>query len=120
MFKKISLFLLSVGVGMGAFAAHGLKDFISPERMEVFKTSCFYLISMSLVLLNISQDLNISKKLKVTFLIGIIIFSLSLFLLVLLDLPKLGAITPIGGSLLIISLFLMGLNYKNGSNKESS
>lgn len=106
--KSLALILIAIGVIAGAFGAHVLKDMLSPERLEVFKTAVFYQITMSTVLLILPNILNAkSKYYKIilgALIVGIIIFSGSLYLLVLLDIPYLGAITPVGGSLIILSL----------------
>ena len=104
--KALSYLLIALGVCAGAFGAHGLKEVVTPERLEVFKTAANYQITMSIVLLFLSQEQTVSKAIKYLLLIGIIIFSGSLYLLVLLNLPILGAVTPIGGGSIILSLFL--------------
>ena len=104
--KALSYLLIALGVCAGAFGAHGLKDSVTPERLEVFKTAANYQVAMSIVLLILSQEQTIAKAIKYLLLTGIIIFSGSLYLLVLLNLPILGAITPIGGGSIILSLSL--------------
>ena len=104
--KSIACFLLALGVCAGAFGAHGLKDLDSLERLEVFKTGAYYQILMSLALFMLSNDSKIKLWNLKLLCAGIIIFSTSLYLLVLFDLPILGAITPIGGVFLIVSLFV--------------
>jgi uncharacterized membrane protein YgdD (TMEM256/DUF423 family) len=106
--KSFALLLIAIGVIAGAFGAHALKDSIAPERLEVFKTAVFYQITMATVLLILSNNPGtINRYHKVilrTLTAGIIIFSGSLYLLVLLDIPYFGAITPLGGSFIIVSL----------------
>jgi uncharacterized membrane protein YgdD (TMEM256/DUF423 family) len=104
--KSLSYLMIALGVCAGAFGAHGLKDLVTPERLEVFKTASNYQITMSIVLLFLAKDIEIKKGILFLLLAGIIIFSGSLYLLVLLNLPILGAITPIGGSCIILSLLL--------------
>ena len=104
--KSLALLLIALGVSAGAFGAHGLKDFVTPERLEVFKTASNYQITMSLVLLFLSTESQLRKGILYLLSAGILIFSCSLYLLVLLNLPILGAITPIGGVAIIISLVL--------------
>lgn len=108
--KSVALLLIATGVIAGAFGAHLLKETLTPERLEVFKTAVFYQISMSIVLLILSGSTLIELKypLLTTCMLcaGIFIFSGSLYLLVLLNIPVLGAITPIGGTFIILSLLL--------------
>ena len=37
--KAFAYFMIALGVCAGAFGAHGLKDVVTPERLEVFKTA---------------------------------------------------------------------------------
>jgi uncharacterized membrane protein YgdD (TMEM256/DUF423 family) len=92
-----------IGVGMGAFGAHGLKVTLSPELLTVYQTGVTYQMWHALGLINIaliSQQIPESKLLRWAgwlMFTGILLFSGSLYLLVLLDLKWLGMITPIGG-----------------------
>ena len=103
--KSFSCILIALGVCAGAFGAHGLKDTVTPERLEVFKTAANYQILISLLLFNLSSETKIKPWTLRLLCFGIIVFSFSLYLLVMLDLPKLGAITPIGGLSIIVSVF---------------
>ena len=104
--KALSYLLIAIGVCAGAFGAHGLKGLVTPERLEVFKTASTYQITMSIVLLLLTMDAEKPKGVLYLLLAGILIFSSSLYLLVLLDIPILGAVTPIGGIAIIMSLLL--------------
>ncbi len=104
--KSIACLLIALGVIAGAFGAHGLKDIITAERLEVFKTAVFYQITMSIVLLYFAEEVLLPNYIKNILFFGILIFSGTLYLLVLLNLPILGAITPIGGVLIISSLLV--------------
>jgi uncharacterized membrane protein YgdD (TMEM256/DUF423 family) len=88
-----------IAVAAGAFGAHGLKNAVTPERLDVFKTAAHYELVHAVALMMISI-LPSSKLLRFAgwaFITGIVIFSGSLYLLVLLNVGWLGAITPIGG-----------------------
>ncbi len=92
-----------IGVGMGAFGAHGLKTVISPEMLAVYQTGVSYQMYHALGLIGvalINQQAPDSKLLhwagRLMF-AGILLFSGSLYLLVFLNLKWLGMITPIGG-----------------------
>ena len=98
-----------IGVGMGAFGAHGLKGILSPELLTVYQTGVTYQMWHALGLMGIAlmrQQVPESKLLGWAgwlMFIGILLFSGSLYLLVLLDLKWLGMITPIGGVSFIIA-----------------
>ncbi len=93
--------LAALAVGLGAFGAHALKDFLQQTgRFEVFQTATQYQFYHALGLLAISR-LNPSKWVWMLLLVGTLIFSGSLYLLCLTQVKIFGAITPIGGSMLI-------------------
>lgn len=92
-----------IAVGAGAFGAHGLAEL--PERyLNAFKTGAMYQMYHALGLLAIAL-LPASRAATVAgwgFLIGTIIFSGSLYALALTRVGVFGAITPIGGVLMLI------------------
>lgn len=96
-------FLALVAVMAGAFGAHGLRNLVSERGLEVFQTAVTYQMyhSIGLVLLALLAAQGLSRKLLAWsagfFLAGILLFSGSLYLLVLTDLRWIGPITPIGG-----------------------
>ena len=109
--------LAGVSVLFGAFGAHGLKTRVSSDDLGIFETAVRYQMYHSLGILFIST-LGITKSFPDNILLiptylmiaGIIIFSGSLYILVLTSTRWLGAITPIGGGLLIFSWFLLAFN----------
>jgi len=104
---KLFLFLASafgfLSVAIGAFGAHALKDRISPEMLEINHTGSQYQMYHSLALLAVAILLKFYPDSKLfnaagwLFVVGIIFFSGSLYLLSLTGVRILGAITPIGG-----------------------
>ena len=97
-----------LAITIGAFAAHGLKAHLSPYYMDVYKTGTTYHAwhSIGLILIasfaqNQSQHSQ-AKPVSITmsavfFIIGITLFSGSLYLLSTTQQTWLGMITPIGG-----------------------
>ena len=106
------LFFCGFSVLMGAFGAHALKDKLSEYSMSVYDKAVFYQVFHAIGILVISmlgqifntQDFNISGWL---FVIGIVLFSGSLFILSITGIKWLGAITPIGGVIFIAGWFLL-------------
>jgi uncharacterized membrane protein YgdD (TMEM256/DUF423 family) len=104
-----------IGVGMGAFGAHGLKAILSSEMLTVYQTGVTYQMWHALGLIGIAlmrQQTPESKLLNWSgwlMFIGILLFSGSLYLLVILDLKWLGMITPIGGVSFITAWFLIAI-----------
>ncbi|WP_186646720.1 DUF423 domain-containing protein [Fluviispira vulneris] len=95
-YPKIFSILGFFAVALGAFGAHSIKEKVSAAYMENWKTATLYLFIHVLAGL-ISCYLTHKKRSQLFFLLGCIIFSGSLFLLVILNLPILGAVTPVGG-----------------------
>lgn len=101
-----------LAVALGAFGAHALAERITPHRLEVFETGVRYQMYHALALFAVAW---ISAQWPSTqaaiagylFCAGIVIFSGSLYLLVLTDTPWLGAITPLGGVAFIAGWVLL-------------
>jgi len=92
-----------LAVAAGAFGAHALKDRLSPESLNAYEVAVRYQMYHSLALLLVgilsmfpdtNRWLNWAGS---AFLLGIILFSGSLYALSLLGARGLGAVTPIGG-----------------------
>ncbi len=94
-------------VAFGAFAAHALKELISPGLLQTFQTGVHYQGIHALALLAVgllaqqqdSRALNISGW---AFATGILLFSGSLYLLAMVDARMLGIVTPFGGAAFLI------------------
>jgi uncharacterized membrane protein YgdD (TMEM256/DUF423 family) len=92
----------AVGVALGAFGAHGLTARVTPERLQAFETGVRYQMYHALGLIAVAWLASHGMSWQVTaagwlLLAGIVVFSGSLYVLVLTDTPWLGAITPVGG-----------------------
>ena len=94
-----------LGVVLGAFGAHGLKESLSTYHMDVFKTGVHYHLVHAVVLLIFAVLRNQFKSFPSwpgwCFTFGIIIFSASLYALAISGVSKWGMITPIGGLLFL-------------------
>lgn len=102
---RIAAFLLALSIASGAFGAHALKGSLSKEYQEIYNTASLYLMINSVgILAALSSGLfrpeTTSRVIPVLF-TGTVIFSGSLYLLVLLDIKKFGMITPLGGVMLL-------------------
>jgi uncharacterized membrane protein YgdD (TMEM256/DUF423 family) len=109
-------FLAGLSVLLGAFGAHTLSKYISPYKLDVFNKASSYLMSHSLavvllLLLKNTTNLRIELWTVYSMFFGVIIFSLSLYLVSISELQSLqalkyfGAIAPIGGTLMIAAWF---------------
>ena len=97
-----------LAVIFGAFGAHALKKILTSEQLKSFETGVKYQMYHALVLLFIGNHFSRPNQLMSwCFIIGIILFSFSIYGLVLSDakgkkMKFLGPITPLGGLFLII------------------
>ncbi|MGV6938143.1 DUF423 domain-containing protein [Paenibacillus sp. CMM36] len=95
--------VMFLAVAFGAFGAHALKKRLSADMMSIFQTGIQYQIAhgLGLLLLGVLADRLVHSSLIVTagwvMLVGILLFSGSLYALSISGVKKLGAITPIGG-----------------------
>ncbi len=99
------------GVAMGAFAAHGLKRVLTPELLQTLQIGVQYqlwhaLALLLVVVLGSQQPSRLLHTAGWAFALGMLLFSGSLYLLVLARLP-LGWVTPLGGLALMIGWGLL-------------
>jgi len=100
----------ALAVAAGAFAAHGLKGTLSPEMLETFKTGAFYHLSHALAMAIAAFVPNVWGARAVwLFLIGIVLFSGSLYALALSGVRILGVVTPFGGVAFIAGWLALAL-----------
>nr|WP_024309855.1 DUF423 domain-containing protein [Pseudomonas sp. P818] len=110
----LSAFAGFTGVALGAFAAHGLKNRLTPEYLAVFQTGTHYQLIHALALFGVGLlALHMPGRLVNlaggAFAVGILLFSGSLYLLTLSGIGKLGMITPFGGVAFLIGWLSLGL-----------
>ena len=107
-FLLIGSILGFLGVALGAFGAHGLRNRLSPEMLTVFETGVRYQMYHVLAVLIVAAaigHIGTARLLVLAgwlFVAGILLFSGSLYALALTGVTTLGAITPIGGLLFLI------------------
>ena len=100
--------LAAIAVALGAFGAHGLKKIVSAETVQTFQTGVQYQMyhSLGLLLTGLLYEKTSPKFARIAgilFLLGIILFSGSLYVLTagkaadIAALDKAGIITPVGG-----------------------
>jgi len=119
-------FLGLTAIILGAFGAHALKNYLSPEQLISFETGVKYQMyhALFLLFLGLSGVFLTDKTKKLLYwlvVFGVAFFSGSIYLLTTknvtgIDFKFLGPITPIGGTLLITAwsiLFVKILNKKS-------
>ncbi len=103
----------ALSVILGAFAAHALKSRMPPETLTVFQTGVQYQFyhSLGAILVGIVVELTKASALLTTagwlMLIGILLFSGSLYLISFSGIRSLGLITPAGGMAFIVAWLLL-------------
>ena len=100
-FSLGALFAL-LGVSAGAFGAHGLRAVVAPELLAVFETGVRYQMYHAFGLLAVAWAAGRWPGAAVRaagwlFVLGMLLFSGSLYLLVLAGTRGLGLVTPLGG-----------------------
>jgi uncharacterized membrane protein YgdD (TMEM256/DUF423 family) len=96
------------GVILGAFGAHGLKSILAAnEAMEIWRTASFYHLVHAVALLWVAEHYESRRWTFHCFALGILVFSGSLYALAVSNLKILGAVTPVGGLVLILGWSFM-------------
>ncbi len=102
MWWTVSGIVGALGVALGAFGAHGLKNVVDdPALLVTWETAARYHLFHALALGLVAVHPAAPKWAGVLFVAGILLFSGSLYTMVLTGQRWLGAITPIGGVCLI-------------------
>lgn len=114
-FLFIGAFLGFIGVAFGAFGAHFLKQRLSADSLAIFEVGVRYHMYHVLALIFTALLLHYNQNSWTTwagysFISGILIFSGSLYLLVLTDVKKWGMITPIGGVFFLLGWLFIALS----------
>lgn len=102
-----------LSVAIGAFGAHGLKDYLTEtDRLDVFETAVKYQFYHTFAIIIVALLMNNFDNKLLTysgfaFAAGIVLFSGSLYALIGTQITKFGAITPLGGLLFIVGWVLI-------------
>jgi uncharacterized membrane protein YgdD (TMEM256/DUF423 family) len=112
LFITFGALLAAASVAAGAFGAHGLAARLDPRSLELWETAARYLMygAVGLIGIGILERLWAERTLVVAgwcMLAGALVFSGTVFALALGGPRVLGAVTPIGGLLLIIAFLLV-------------
>ena len=109
---SISAFL---GVALGAFGAHGLKAKVTPDMLNVWETGVLYHLVHALgllligILCHLMPDVSLLRNAGWAILLGTLLFSGSLYVLVLTGVKPLGMITPLGGVAFLAGWLLLAM-----------
>ena len=108
--------LLALATAFGAFGAHALKGQLQPDRLQIYETAVRYQFFNSLGLLGVglalrSLDASFLRWAALLLLVGIILFSGSLYALTFGAPRIVGAVTPVGGVVLIAGWLWFALGF---------
>ena len=106
-FFIVGAIMAFLAVALGAFGAHALKNRLTPDMLEIFEVGVRYHMYHALGLLAVAWATSRWPESNVTaagwaFIVGIIIFSGSLYILSMTGMRWFGAITPLGGLAFLI------------------
>jgi uncharacterized membrane protein YgdD (TMEM256/DUF423 family) len=111
----IGVVMMVIAIILGAFGAHGLKEHLTPEKLNTFEVGVRYQIyhGLAFLILGLSADkFQFSLKRPIQFIFaGVLMFSVSIYFLAIqemlgVSLKFLGPVTPLGGVLMIIGWIL--------------
>jgi uncharacterized membrane protein YgdD (TMEM256/DUF423 family) len=105
---QLGAVLMALGVAAGAFGAHGLADKVDARDLQTWRTSASYHLihALALVVLGATGRQGACCWL---FLAGLLLFSGSLYTLVLSGQRWLGAVTPLGGVSFILGWVVLAV-----------
>jgi uncharacterized membrane protein YgdD (TMEM256/DUF423 family) len=108
-----------VGVALGAFGAHGLRGTLGPADLATFETGVRYQVYHAFALFAVAWASSRWPSAAVTaagwlFVAGVVVFSGSLYVLVLSGQRWLGAVTPLGGLCFLVGWALLGWSALRG------
>jgi uncharacterized membrane protein YgdD (TMEM256/DUF423 family) len=115
MWIKIGSLLMFLGVSLGAFGAHALRGKLDVYGIDIFKTAVLYhfIHAIGILIVGVLSKENSNLNLAALFFIlGIVLFSGSLYLLSVTGIKWLGAITPLGGLAFLAGWLYLFANIK--------
>jgi uncharacterized membrane protein YgdD (TMEM256/DUF423 family) len=120
---SIGAFSAALSVALGAFGAHGLKEYLAPESLRTFETAVQYQFYHSLGLIFVGVIVPAAKPPSTLvpvgwlMLAGILLFSGSLYLLSLTGIRGIGIVTPFGGVAFIVAWLLLAFGILRQSKR---
>ena len=99
--------IAGLGVAAGAFGAHGLREQLSLASLETFRTGAGYQLLHGVAIVAIAGAMSHFNRRRMRIagwllVIGVVLFSGSLYLLSLSGIRAFGLVTPVGGGVLLL------------------
>ena len=114
---------MAIGVGCGAFGAHALRDTLPPGDLQIWEKAVLYqlvhsLAALALILAPV-EALSAAARSRITalLLVSIVVFSGSLYVLVLSGMRWLGMVTPLGGTGFILAWLMLAFQLLRGPQR---
>ncbi|HZW40554.1 MAG TPA: DUF423 domain-containing protein [Ignavibacteriaceae bacterium] len=105
-----------LGVAIGAFGAHSLKDVLTEQTIKTFQTGVLYHLVHSAVLLALALSNYKFKNSLIFITTGIILFSFSLYIYSITGIKFLAIVTPFGGVSFLLGWLFVILEALKGKN----
>lgn len=117
--------LMFLGIALGAFGAHALRDILTPESRAIYETAVFYHLIHAIALLCLASG-DIFRRIPPQlftlsawcFLFGTVAFSGSLYVLAVTQIALVGIITPIGGVAFLVGWISLAVASRKISTGE--
>jgi len=106
--------LAAIGVACGAFGAHALRSMLDPVRLGWWDAAVQYQMWHAIALLALATLGDRARIPALLIAFGTIIFCGTLYVMALTDLRWLGAVTPIGGTLMIGGWLSLAWRFRRG------
>jgi uncharacterized membrane protein YgdD (TMEM256/DUF423 family) len=113
LFPALGALFGALAVAAGAFGAHALRARLEPRDLEIFETAARYQLYHALALFAVAWAMECNRQWGLAagwlFVAGVVVFSGSLYALVLTGQRWLGAVTPLGGVAFILGWVCLGM-----------
>lgn len=111
-FVSLGAFLAGVGVALGAFGTHALREKLAERLLETWQTAVQYhtLHALALVVVGLicaHRDTKLIRSVGWLFAVGILIFGGTLYAYALTETKAFAIVTPLGGLCFIVGWFLL-------------
>lgn len=118
----VAALLGASAVTLGAFGSHGLRNYVSSELLTTWRTAVEYQMLHTIAMLALSVNARDPARWRWSMLLwtaGILLFSGSLYALVLSGIRRLGVVTPIGGGCFIAGWLCLICSHKRRNSASS-
>lgn len=126
MYTILGAIFICLGIILGAFGSHGLKDIFTIDELNSFEVGVRYQMFHGVIMLILglnAKEISLNSYYLLGFTLGTIQFSFSIYALCAdrtmgIDLSFLGPITPIGGGILILTWIYLIIQIAKTKNKN--